>query len=78
MFNEPKINFPNVMGKMGMPANKPVAPTMPTGPGGANPRDVVNAVKHLLDKMPEVEKASGTMTVKVKGQMPKTLSFKYN
>lgn len=38
---------------------------------------VVGQIKRLLDELPEVQQASGTINVKLEGQKPKTVTFKY-
>ncbi len=39
--------------------------------------EVVMKIRQLLDRLPEVERASGTLTIKLKNRTPKTLSFRY-
>lgn len=43
-----------------------------------NPRNVVTQIERLLDRMPEVTKASGSITVRFSNGVNKTLIFKYN
>jgi len=43
----------------------------------ADPQVVVKKIQMLLDKLPEVEKASGTLNLKLKGQPMKTLRVNY-
>ena len=42
-----------------------------------NPRNVITQIERLLDRMPEVTKASGSITVKFNNGNIKTLNFKY-
>ena len=38
---------------------------------------VIEQIQRLLDKIPEVKKAKGNITVTLEGQKPKTLTFSY-
>ena len=42
-----------------------------------SPETVAAKIEKLLDALPEVEKAIGSITVKVLGQPKKTLTFQY-
>jgi len=42
-----------------------------------NPRNVVNQIERLLQKLPEVQKAKGTVTVKFADGKTRTLNYKY-
>lgn len=39
--------------------------------------EVIMKVRKMLEKMSEVEKAKGTITLKLKNRAPRTLSFNY-
>ena len=47
------------------------------GSGHVGTGDVVMKIRRLLDKLPEVEKAKGTLTIKLKNRAPRTLQFNY-